>query len=101
MNLQVPPNLSQDEYGFFLLAGINDWGGISPGDARFHQSGDGLAGDCRSAAVTGKPDSSCAKDSAAYPEYLRDSRWMPENLRRQALVWMDDAGLVRREQEAA
>ena len=30
VNLQVPPNLSQDAYGFYLFAGINDWGGISP-----------------------------------------------------------------------
>ena len=30
MNIQVPPNLSPGEYGIFLSAGINDWGGISP-----------------------------------------------------------------------
>ena len=30
VNLQVPPNLSAKEYPIFLLAGINDWGGISP-----------------------------------------------------------------------
>ncbi|HSC72130.1 MAG TPA: 7,8-didemethyl-8-hydroxy-5-deazariboflavin synthase CofG [Candidatus Methylomirabilis sp.] len=29
MNLQVPPNLTQD-YGRLLEAGINDWGGVSP-----------------------------------------------------------------------
>ena len=29
MNIQAPPNLSAD-YGPLLLAGINDWGGISP-----------------------------------------------------------------------
>jgi FO synthase len=29
-NLQVPPNLSASDYPLFLLAGINDWGGISP-----------------------------------------------------------------------
>ena len=29
-NVQVPPNLSAREYPMFLLAGINDWGGISP-----------------------------------------------------------------------
>ncbi len=29
-NVQVPPNLSSKEYPLFLLAGINDWGGISP-----------------------------------------------------------------------
>jgi 7,8-didemethyl-8-hydroxy-5-deazariboflavin synthase CofG subunit len=30
VSVQVPPNLSPDSYGVFLLAGINDWGGISP-----------------------------------------------------------------------
>lgn len=30
INLQVPPNLSAKDYPLFLLAGINDWGGISP-----------------------------------------------------------------------
>lgn len=30
MNLQAPPNLSPDVYPLLLLAGINDWGGISP-----------------------------------------------------------------------
>src|SRR5262249_38597791 len=30
MNLQVPPNLSYEEFPQLLDAGINDWGGISP-----------------------------------------------------------------------
>lgn len=30
MNVQAPPNLSDDNYPFLLEAGINDWGGISP-----------------------------------------------------------------------
>lgn len=30
MNLQVPPNLSASDYPLYLLAGINDWGGVSP-----------------------------------------------------------------------
>jgi len=30
MNLQAPPNLSDDNYQFLIHAGINDWGGISP-----------------------------------------------------------------------
>ena len=29
-NLQVPPNLNAADYPQFLLAGINDWGGVSP-----------------------------------------------------------------------
>jgi len=30
MNVQAPPNLSDDGYPFLIRAGINDWGGISP-----------------------------------------------------------------------
>jgi FO synthase len=30
MNLQAPPNLTPRSYPLLLLAGINDWGGISP-----------------------------------------------------------------------
>lgn len=29
-NLQVPPNLSAENYQMYLGAGINDWGGVSP-----------------------------------------------------------------------
>jgi 7,8-didemethyl-8-hydroxy-5-deazariboflavin synthase CofG subunit len=29
MNLQVPPNLTED-FAVYLDAGINDWGGVSP-----------------------------------------------------------------------
>jgi 7,8-didemethyl-8-hydroxy-5-deazariboflavin synthase CofG subunit len=30
MNVQAPPNLSDEKYPFLIRAGINDWGGISP-----------------------------------------------------------------------
>ena len=29
-NIQIPPNLSPNNYHEFLITGINDWGGISP-----------------------------------------------------------------------
>lgn len=29
MNVQVPPNLAGDDFGAYLEAGINDWGGVS------------------------------------------------------------------------
>jgi len=51
--------------------------------------------------VTEKSGFELRERLTAYPEYIRDPGWTPENLRRQALVWMDDTGLVRREQEAA
>lgn len=30
MNIQIPPNLSPNIFSYFIDAGINDWGGISP-----------------------------------------------------------------------
>ena len=30
MNVQAPPNLSDDEFPFLVKAGLNDWGGVSP-----------------------------------------------------------------------
>ncbi len=30
VNVQVPPNLNAGDYPVYLLAGINDWGGVSP-----------------------------------------------------------------------
>ena len=30
MNVQAPPNLTPEAYAMLLLAGINDWGGVSP-----------------------------------------------------------------------
>ena len=30
MSIQAPPNLTPDAYGWYLPAGINDWGGVSP-----------------------------------------------------------------------
>jgi 7,8-didemethyl-8-hydroxy-5-deazariboflavin synthase CofG subunit len=30
MNVQAPPNLSDDNYPLLLRAGLNDWGGVSP-----------------------------------------------------------------------
>ena len=30
MNIQIPPNLNSESYSHYLLAGINDLGGVSP-----------------------------------------------------------------------
>jgi 7,8-didemethyl-8-hydroxy-5-deazariboflavin synthase CofG subunit len=100
VNLQVPPNLSRDEYAFFLSAGINDWGGISPVTRDFINPEMAWPEIATLRRVTQKSGFELRERLTAYPEYIRDSSWTPENLRRQALVWMDDAGLVRREQEA-
>jgi len=101
VNLQVPPNLSPGDYHLFLRAGINDWGGISPVTRDFINPEMAWPQIAALRSVSQKSGFELRERLAAYPEYLRDSRWMPENLRRHALAWTDDAGLVRREQEAA
>jgi FO synthase len=94
VNLQVPPNLSQDAYGFYLLAGINDWGGISPVTRDFINPEMAWPQIATLGAVTGEAGFELRERLAAYPEYLHDPQWMADALRRRALAWTDDAGLV-------
>ena len=94
VNLQVPPNLSQDAYVFYLLAGINDWGGISPVTRDFINPEMAWPQIEALASVTRQAGFELRERLAAYPEYLRESLWMAEPLRRQALVWTDANGLV-------
>jgi len=97
VNLQVPPNLSQDAYGFYLLAGINDWGGISPVTRDFINPDMAWPQIEVLGGVTREAGFRLRERLAAYPEYLTDSSWMAEPLRHQALSWTDDTGLVRSE----
>lgn len=94
VNLQVPPNLSQDTYGFYLLSGINDWGGISPVTRDFINPEMAWPQIAALQSVTQEAGFQLRERLAAYPEYLCDSKWMAEELRRKALAWTDEAGLV-------
>jgi len=94
VNLQVPPNLSQDAYGFYLLSGINDWGGISPVTRDFINPEMAWPQIAALRAVTREAGFELRERLAAYPEYLRDSKWMAEPLRQRALGWTDGGGLV-------
>src|SRR5258708_26238866 len=101
VNLQVPPNLSQDAYGFYLLSGINDWGGISPVTRDFINPEMAWPQIAALRSVTREAGFELRERLAAYPESLDHSSLLPEDLRTPARDWTDDAGLVRREQEAA
>ncbi|MGB6944316.1 MAG: 7,8-didemethyl-8-hydroxy-5-deazariboflavin synthase CofG [Bryobacteraceae bacterium] len=94
VNLQVPPNLSQDAYGFYLLAGINDWGGISPVTRDFINPEMAWPQIDSLRSVTREAGFELRERLATYPEYLPDSRWMSESLRQKALEITDSAGLV-------
>ena len=100
VNLQVPPNLSRDVYGFLLLAGINDWGGVSPVTRDFINPEMAWPEISKLRSVTAEAGFELRERLAAYPEHIREPGWVPAPLRRRALEWVDETGLVRPEQEA-
>ena len=96
VNIQVPPNLSLAEYPVYLLAGINDWGGISPltidyvnPEAPWPQISDLR----RRTEVLGfelKPR------LPLYPEYVvSNSEYVPERLRGRIKALADEQGYVK------
>jgi 7,8-didemethyl-8-hydroxy-5-deazariboflavin synthase CofG subunit len=101
INLQVPPNLSRDDYGSLLPAGINDWGGISPVTRDFINPEMAWPEVAALRAVTEAAGFELRERLAVYPEYLRKPGWVPEAVRRHAGLWADSRGLVARHQEAA
>ncbi|MBI3327702.1 MAG: 7,8-didemethyl-8-hydroxy-5-deazariboflavin synthase CofG [Nitrospinae bacterium] len=95
-NLQVPPNLSARDYPLFLLAGINDWGGISPltidyvnPEAPWPQISE-LRQRTEALGFTLRPR------LPVYPEYIveRDG-YLPLSLRERITSTADGAGYVR------
>jgi FO synthase len=91
MNIQAPPNLSAD-YGPLLLAGINDWGGISPLTPDFINPEAPWP-------ELGRLERLCADAGYAlrerltiYPEYARDERFVAPGLRARVRALSDEEG---------
>ena len=96
VNLQVPPNLSADDYENYLAAGINDWGGVSPLTIDFvnpEAPWPALADLQRRTAEQGfelKPR------LPVYPEYFAGTgAWLSDGLREKAMALSDEDGYVR------
>ncbi len=95
-NVQVPPNLSADNYQIYLDAGINDWGGVSPLTVDFVNPEapwpalTQLREQTESAGFLLKPR------LPVYPEYfMATGDYMSEELRARVLALADDEGYVR------
>jgi len=100
MNIQVPPNLTPEAYGFYLLAGINDWGGVSPVTADFINPEAPWPSIAELKAATEKAGFELRERLAIYPEYLtRRNGFLREPFRQRVLAWTDHDGYVRREEE--
>lgn len=96
MNIQAPPNLSANEYGELLQAGINDWGGVSPVTA------DHVNPECpwpeldALRAATHAGGKTLVPRLPIYPEYLADAtRWLEPAVYTQAYRASDSMGFAR------
>ncbi len=98
MNLQAPPNLTPDAYQLLLLAGINDWGGISPLTIDFINPEAPWPMIQELARVTGEVGLVLRERLAIYPEYITTHPdYMPMSLRDRILGYVDTDGFVREE----
>jgi FO synthase len=95
-NVQVPPNLSADNYRTYLDAGINDWGGVSPLTIDFVNPEapwpalSNLRQQTESAGFQLRPR------LPVYPEYfLTTSEYLPDRLLTKVRALADDEGYVR------
>ncbi len=100
MNIQAPPNLTPEAYQFYLLAGINDWGGVSPVTSDFINPEAPWPSIAELKAVTEEAGFELRERLAIYPEYLNlRNGFVRESLRQRILAWADHDGYVRREKE--
>jgi FO synthase len=101
-NVQVPPNLSYDEFPRLLDAGINDWGGISPVTVDHVNPEAPWPEVERLRAATEDRGLRLAPRLAVYPEYLADAeRWLDPMVTPHALRRSDADGLAREDAWAA
>lgn len=100
VNIQIPPNLTADDYGSLLRGGINDWGGISPVTLDFINPERAWPEVRRLREVTAHAGFELRERLAVYPEYARGRvQCLSESVRSRIPALADETGLVRREEE--
>ena len=95
-NVQVPPNLSADNYRIYLDAGINDWGGVSPLTIDFVNPEAPWPALAQLRAQTEAAGFQLRPRLPVYPEYFLDTgEYLSEGLREKVLDLADGDGYVR------
>ena len=98
MNIQAPPNLTPEAYGLYLLAGINDWGGVSP-VTRDHINPEAPWPKLLELKeVTEEAGFELRERLAIYPQFATQERFARESCRENIERWADESGLVRWEE---
>lgn len=100
VNVQIPPNLTDANYGSLLRAGINDWGGISPVTLDFINPERAWPAVDSLRRVTADAGFELRERLAVYPEFIRKKpEFLAAPVFEGARAWCDDSGLVLREEE--
>ena len=97
-NIQAPPNLTPDAYGMYLLAGINDWGGVSPVtlDHINPERAWPMIRELREA--TAEAGFELRERTCLYPEYLARPSYVRDELRSRLESLVDPSGIVKEEE---
>jgi FO synthase len=99
-HIQCPPNLSGDDFGRLLDAGIDDWGGVSPVTID-HVNPEAPWPELeRLSAETEAHGFALAPRLAVYPEYI-SGRWVDAGVMPHVLHAADGEGLARDDRWAA
>ena len=100
MNIQAPPNLNTDGAPTYLLAGINDWGGVSPLTKDFINPEAAWPEVSQLSAMTSEAGYELRERTALYPEYVTSDTWAVSQPVRERLNELTESdGLVRHEYE--
>src|SRR3990172_7753803 len=100
MNIQAPPNLTPEAYGAYLLAGINDWGGVSPITKDYISPEAPWPKVTELREVTEEAGFQLRERLAVYPEFATNDRFVRDACRPYIERWTDESGLVRWEEHA-
>jgi FO synthase len=99
MNIQAPPNLSDDQYPLLLQSGINDWGGISPLTRDFINPEKPWPHIDDLAQQTVRAGLELRERLAIYPEFVHNDEFLDEKLRQRVRLMADDEGYARTDQD--
>lgn len=94
VSVQAPPNLMPGEYGRYLEAGLNDWGGISPVTIDHINPEAAWPKVAELAEVTRSHGFELAERLTVYPRYLNET-WIDPALLPRVRAMADERGLAR------
>lgn len=96
VNIQVPPNLSAQNYQIFLAAGVNDWGGVSPLTIDYVNPEAPWPGMAELRDRTHSEGFELRPRLPVYPEYFVGSNGnLPETLKAKVVALADVQGYVK------